>query len=121
MSAFIRCQPTFALGHQHDAQEALSLILDRTGLDEACFQCGRVGAMNPVRDSDVVLLDQFGRGGALARLLTAPTIDMKALLVACLGQGDRNLHVVPDILGVRFLQHRDDAGEDAEDEEFVWV
>ena len=42
LSALRRCQPSFTLGHQHDAHEALSLILDKTGLDEACFKCGQV-------------------------------------------------------------------------------
>ena len=46
LSAFIRCQPSFALGHQHDAHETLSLILDRTGLDEARFKCGQVPRSN---------------------------------------------------------------------------
>ena len=41
LSALRRCQPSFTLGHQHDAHEALSLILDKTGLDEACFKCGQ--------------------------------------------------------------------------------
>ena len=41
LSALRRCQPSFTLNHQHDAHEALSLILDKTGLDEACFKCGR--------------------------------------------------------------------------------
>ena len=41
LSALRRCQRSFTLNHQHDAHEALSLILDKTGLDEACFECGR--------------------------------------------------------------------------------
>ena len=40
-SALRLCQPSFTLGHQHDAHEALSLILDKTGLDETCFKCGQ--------------------------------------------------------------------------------
>ena len=41
LSALCRCQPSFTLGHQHDAHEALSLILDKTGLGSACFKCGQ--------------------------------------------------------------------------------
>ena len=35
LSALRRCQPSFTLGHQHDAHESLSLILDKTGLDDS--------------------------------------------------------------------------------------
>ena len=39
----LRCsRPTFTLGHQHDAEDALALILDTTGLDAALFRCGEV-------------------------------------------------------------------------------
>ena len=67
------------------------------------------------------MLHEFGRGGSLARLLTAPTLDMKSLLAACLGRVETKLRMVPDILGVRFPQYRDDAIESSEDEELVWV
>ena len=68
-----------------------------------------------------MILQEFGRGGPLARLLTAPVLDMKLLLVACLGRVETKLRTVPDILGVRFPQYRDDAGEGSEDEELIWV
>ena len=69
----------------------------------------------------MVIWQEFGRGGPLARLLTAPVLDMKLLLVACLGRVETKLRTVPDTLGVRFPQYRDDAGEGSEDEELIWV
>ena len=81
----------------------------------------QVGDIYPIRASDVVILQEFGRGGPLARLLTAPTLDMKFLLVACLERVETKLRAVPDILGVRFPQYRDSAGEGSEDEELVWA
>ena len=86
----------------------------------ACSIC-QVGDIYPIRASDVVILQEFGRGGPLARLLTAPTLDMKLLLVACLGRVETKLRAVPDILGVRFPQYRDSAGEGSEDEELIWA
>ena len=86
----------------------------------ACTVC-QVGDIYPIRASDVVILQEFGRGGPLARLLTAPALDMKSLLAACLGRVETTLRMVPDILGVRFPQYRDDAGGGSEDEELVWV
>ena len=46
LSALRRCRASFTLGHQHDAHEALSVILDKTGLDEACFKCGQAPVSN---------------------------------------------------------------------------
>ena len=40
LDALRRCRSAFTLGHQHDAAEALALILDTTGLDAALFRCG---------------------------------------------------------------------------------
>ena len=57
----------------------------------------------------------------MARLLTAPALDMKSLLATCLGRVETQLCVVPDILAVRFPQYRDDAGKGLEDEDLVWV
>ena len=107
LDALRRCRPSFAPGHQHDAHEALSLILDRTGLDEACFRCGAVGELHPVRDSDVVILQEYERVGSTARLLSAGTLDVRALLTASLGRAETKLRVVPEILCVRFprVQH----------------
>ena len=42
LDALRRCRPAFTLGHQHDAAEALALILGTTGLDTALFRCGEV-------------------------------------------------------------------------------
>ena len=42
LDALRRCRSAFTLGHQHDAAEALALILDTTGLDAALFRCGEV-------------------------------------------------------------------------------
>ena len=42
---------------------------------------------------------------------------LKSLLAACLGRVETKLRMVPDILGVRFPQYRDDAIESSEDEE----
>ena len=52
LSTLRRCQPSFTLGHQHDAREALSLILDKTGLDEACFKCGQAPVSNFVQHDE---------------------------------------------------------------------
>ena len=80
--------------------------------------------MYPVRGSDVVFLQGFDRSGALARLLDAPVVDLKALLTACLDRAETRLRVVPEILAVRFPQHRDllddAAGEEAE-EYLIWA
>ena len=57
----------------------------------------------------------------MAQLLTAPTLDMKELLAKCLRRAETELRMVPDSLGVRFPQYRDDAGGGSEDEELVWV
>ena len=81
----------------------------------------QVGDIHPIRASDVVVLQEFGRGGEMAQLLTAPTLDMKDLLVKYLRRAETKLRMVPDILGVRFPQYRDDAGAGSEDEELVWV
>ena len=60
----------------------------------------------------------------MTRLLQAPVIDLKALLTACLDSAETRFRVVPEILAVRFPQHRDllddAAGEEAE-EDLIWV
>ena len=80
-----------------------------------------MGDIYPIRAGDVVILQEFGQRGPLARLLTAPTLNMKSLLVRCLDRVETKLRMVPDILGVRFPQYRDDACGCSEDEELVWV
>ena len=56
-----------------------------------------MGDTYPIRASDVVILQEFGRGGALARRMTAPMLGMKPLLVDCLGRVETKLRMVPDL------------------------
>ena len=104
----------FNLGMQHDAQEFLSWLLDKSTLGPDLCHAGV-----EQNDENVVLLDQYAKESTEAGICRAATIDMQKLMRCSLQHNGTRLRHLPSLLVLRVPQFIDEDDMGMFDREWI--